>query len=1315
MENPGPEGEVLCTTEAEEETSFLHKKRSRRVSFADTTSVHVFDRDEDFETPPDPKPNSDNPEGLKQVPQAGKASTEKEAGGDDDDSREANGNCDAEDIERFVLEMQSPGSANGSATSNEEDKFFGPVSTSFIRSRALLDSPAADDITLDSTAFSMQFAKLLHSREITKTSSGFCLTSDCEKTPTEDSSFITSGNRMVLTNDKKVENNPSSTSPNLDADTICNEMSLVVDEPKKYDYTRFSPRSNALLVDYYKYFPTSPCQLPEGNNQLNGSVDSSIKADPKYTDDSEKVKSISSRSQEVDGSKLHHIDHNNPFMHTPIVKSLGTGGPSFETLPQINTAPENSGNHIDTVGVVAEANQSRKKSSDVNSGVCLDVMGLMDQELQRNEHEDLVAARGKISSQLSSPSPISHVLPFQSTNRKGYLHSLVNDENLKSEYSGSASMATADLSSGRKKIIFPEQEDEAVLSSGKSASSLASKTEHSHQMPRNFVDHQTLDEPEDNFLRLTRVIHSPDSGMRSPISSPKLNWESETPLSRMSSLFGSGKHFLLSNTFSPSCNIEISTPFLDKATREHTDDRLKLTEGKKVTTPYPMLTSSYRKYGPNHSTPELTFSGPDHPIKVVQKELNEGSLPNNIDPSNTSTESYPMELEPENKQLQDRPGSNCPELLEEKLESLSGQFIKKNSLINTDQNMATTPVSCPSEAPRYMQQLSSLGNSSTSLRVSDGHSNLDMSKDGLGKVTRLFDFSEEQKCAVDVGHCQTIPSSHGSSCHDLSLRDEDMVSTFVAEPNLSNLKALNVRRQSPCTTPESRKRIALPTLSRKSSVSQLQVDDLHGDSIPSVNTMSSLHEFDGTGRKRKKVEVLNAETSYKKTNSEGVLVGQVNQSKELSHSSEDHASYNRGRRKVGNGTTTRLVNCGSSLSDVFGMQSFPISRMRYKDLHQLEDMLEELQKVIKYRRLSSKFQPQKVQGQMESSKHQRIVEARLLWLELVYEHLKFQITQMKSNMLQKNKEQLQLGVQECHRLKLNPLRNPSALVPNAQIKESQGQSPSVHKVKFLRQELSALDQKMKNLAESLHKHCKIKGSPDPDETLLLVNDYVNKKICCTQIQQDLQLWKLDNIDTSHDKHTIVLKYGGFLSQRLSIDFSGASSSVQAMYSIHNSDINMIFPSMNACMAFSFVFGVDHVRTLQGPTCVQQEAQVAGHLLGNLLDVLEEVQLARMHIPYLLRANFDCPAAGKLELCLFFIDYNMEQKATVVLNVTELKRAVYPFDVIPSKLHIQSSGVPRSESLIYSEMMHAIQKLKFGNSRISRICRVVSQQLGKSNG
>ncbi|CAN6448341.1 unnamed protein product [Victoria cruziana] len=1194
-----------------------------------------------------------------------------------------------------------------------EDKFFGPVSTSFIRSRALLDSPAADDITLDSTAFSMQFGKLLQSGEITKTSSGFSLISDCEKTPTEDSSFTTSGNRMVLTNDKKVESNPPSTSPDLDADTVCNEMSLLVDEPKKYDYTRFSPRSDALLAEYYKYFPTSPRQLPAVNNQVNGSATSSIKLDPKCAADCEKEVSIT--PQVVDESRFHHIDCKSPSKHTPIMKSLEN---SCSDIPhQLNISFESSGNHIDTMGIRVEAIQSHLSSSDVNSGVCLDVTDLVDQELHRSKPEDLVAAREKISSQLALPSPSSGVLSFQSANRKGYLHSTVTDEKLKSGYSGSteASVTAASLSSGRRRIIFPAQEDDTVPSAGKSVSSVASKSDQSHPISMNFVSHRSLDEPEDNFVRHTRVTHSADTGKHSPISTPKLNWESATPLSRVSSLCSSGKQLLLSHSFSPSCNIEISTPFFYKAMKEHTDGRLTPTEGKKITTPYPMVTSSHRKYGANHSTPELTFSGSGHLMKGVHKELDEGSLLKNVDPLDSGTSSYPMELEPGNERLRDRPGSNRPVLFEEKLESPPGRLRKKNSLCKTDQKMATVPVSYPVEAPKYMQPLSSPGNSRTSLRVLGRHSNLDTPKDGLHNVTRLSDLSEAQDWPVDVGHYQTIPSNQGS-CHELSIRDEHMATPSDAEPHLSNLKAINVKGQSPCAAPYSHKRITMQKLSSKSPVSQLQVEDFRDDSIPALNIVSSLHEFDDAGRKRKNVEVLSAETWHKKTNSEGVVVGQVNQSKEISHCSEDHTSYDKEKGKVDKGSTARLLNY-DSLSEVFGleMQSSPISRMRYRDLHQLEDMLEGLQKVIKYRRLSSKLQPQKMQNQMENSKHQRIVEARLLWLELVYERLKFQIMKMKSYMLQKNIEQLKLGVQECCKLKQIPLENPNELVPNSQVEESQDQSPSVDKVKFLRQELSTLDQKVKDLVESLHKVCKIKGSPETNETLLLANEYIKEKLCCTQIQQDLQLWKLDNRDTSHDKHAIVLEYGGLLSQRFSIDLDGTSSSVLVTCSISNSDIEKIFPRMDACTAFSFVFGVDHVQTLHGPTCIQQEAQVAGHLLGNLLDVLEEVQLARMDIPYLLHANFDCPVAEKLELHLFFIDYNMERKATVVLNVTQLKRAMYPVDVIPSELHIQSPSLPRSESLIYSEMMDAIQKLKFGNSRISRICQVISQQFREANG
>jgi hypothetical protein len=52
-------GPVVQSPATEDET--IARKRSRRVSFADTTAVHVFPRDEDFETPPEERPASPSP------------------------------------------------------------------------------------------------------------------------------------------------------------------------------------------------------------------------------------------------------------------------------------------------------------------------------------------------------------------------------------------------------------------------------------------------------------------------------------------------------------------------------------------------------------------------------------------------------------------------------------------------------------------------------------------------------------------------------------------------------------------------------------------------------------------------------------------------------------------------------------------------------------------------------------------------------------------------------------------------------------------------------------------------------------------------------------------------------------------------------------------------------------------------------------------------------------------------------------------------------------------------------------------------------
>lgn len=133
-----------------------------------------------------------------------------------------------------------------------EENFFGPVSSSFIRSGRLSDSAASDDnhdITMDSTAFSMHFRSLVRSESgDLKTPTGKTFAFE-EKTPTHVSTSSDPGSFMVLTKAKK----PIGQSPvavgKVTGSRDSNDMSLVGDDSHRYDYGRLSPALEALLAE----------------------------------------------------------------------------------------------------------------------------------------------------------------------------------------------------------------------------------------------------------------------------------------------------------------------------------------------------------------------------------------------------------------------------------------------------------------------------------------------------------------------------------------------------------------------------------------------------------------------------------------------------------------------------------------------------------------------------------------------------------------------------------------------------------------------------------------------------------------------------------------------------------------------------------------------------------------------------------------------------------------------------------------------------------------------------------------------------------
>ncbi|KAL4555334.1 hypothetical protein LXL04_037952 [Taraxacum kok-saghyz] len=243
-------------TKSEDGTMAFHKKRARRVSFAENTSVHIFDRDEDSGTPLDPKPPSSPSDEL------GSDEHNREPGqlfwNVDEDDNDNNNEDDYMDepgsrspFLRVVGSPSSGGSTFGSATSNDEDNFFGPVSANFIR-RDSIDSSASDanhDQTMDSTAFSMHFRSIARSESEVdlKTSTGVHLPYD-EKTPTQDSLPNNTGTPMAMTLAKKQNHHPSASASKLSTKSDSNDMSLVGQYRYKYDYGELSPSLDALMA-----------------------------------------------------------------------------------------------------------------------------------------------------------------------------------------------------------------------------------------------------------------------------------------------------------------------------------------------------------------------------------------------------------------------------------------------------------------------------------------------------------------------------------------------------------------------------------------------------------------------------------------------------------------------------------------------------------------------------------------------------------------------------------------------------------------------------------------------------------------------------------------------------------------------------------------------------------------------------------------------------------------------------------------------------------------------------------------------------------
>lgn len=378
----------------------------------------------------------------------------------------------------------------------------------------------------------------------------------------------------------------------------------------------------------------------------------------------------------------------------------------------------------------------------------------------------------------------------------------------------------------------------------------------------------------------------------------------------------------------------------------------------------------------------------------------------------------------------------------------------------------------------------------------------------------------------------------------------------------------------------------------------------------------------------------------------------------------------------------------------------------------LENMLFNLQRSKTYQILHSQIFTQKM-SVTDDLHHQRINEARFLLHQIIHEKAKSQLMCVKRQKLQEKVQVLSSGIRESQTLKLEfvhackgDAQVDAATLQNLVNSRNKGEVDP-EKIITMKQTLETLEKRNTNLIKSLTTACKVKGEPSCANSISLVTNHLMKKSCCRLLCLDMQTWIIDDVKRKNGSREIVLNYLDFITQSLKVLVPPASS-VTISYKLEHMNIMKNFPNMDACSAFSFVFNAETTRKYSGLRSLAPEIQVTSSFLGNLVDVVQEVQLAWMELRHLTQTRFYCPPVGQLHLQLDFFSFGSGEKVTLILDLSCLKRGIYPSEILPSQLTVVYGVKSLPAAPLLDEIKDTMKSLSAGYTRILRLCRCVAR-------
>ncbi|EAZ37597.1 hypothetical protein OsJ_21929 [Oryza sativa Japonica Group] len=367
---------------------------------------------------------------------------------------------------------------------------------------------------------------------------------------------------------------------------------------------------------------------------------------------------------------------------------------------------------------------------------------------------------------------------------------------------------------------------------------------------------------------------------------------------------------------------------------------------------------------------------------------------------------------------------------------------------------------------------------------------------------------------------------------------------------------------------------------------------------------------------------------------------------------EENQSVTHGNQQSINVDWNKVASMVSNAtSQVF---STSISKVKPQQLDMIEDMLGGIQRARNFKRLSTAVRIQ----DCGNDKQKRLAEARSLVDKLLYEKAKLQINHVKLEKLQNRAQVCKDGIQECRYLKSKISDQKGVPLDSTTLITASDRQEGLALITEKMHALEMIKKKVERARSSLESFCNTKGDISCDDFIKAAEQQLEMRNQCRIINQQARLWKLNDLVKRENKRDIVLNYCSLLFQRIVLNIS---------------DMSGIFET--------------------------------SLLLGNLIDVLKEIKMAKLELLNLTAAAFDMASQTcQLALSLCFMSFKSGKRISFTIDMTDLNRAVYPSELLINVREAQTTVAQPS----LDEFMSSLRDLQSGRLMILRLCRMGSQ-------